>query len=363
MIYMYPALLLDLLFGDPRVAFHPVRLIGALAKRCERSARPAGSDGPADRQRVVDRKRVAGARASAQAGRRAVLAGGVAWACVAGTVAATAVFALILALFLHPLAALAAGSIALASSVAVRDLGAHGRRVLAAVENDDVHQARTQVGMMVSRETSGLTREGAIRATVESVAENLSDGVVAPLFYALILGPAGALLYRAINTLDAMWGYRNERYEYFGRVAARADDAANAVPARLTAILIVIFCPVVGGSPRRAWRVVSRDARLSRSPNAGFPEAAAAGATGVRLGGSATYFGEVREQPSLGSEFREAKVADLRKVLTLALAVSYGPPLAALLSSTVTAAITGGTLFPTIAEGALLFGLAGVLLG
>jgi adenosylcobinamide-phosphate synthase len=154
--------------------------------------------------------------------------------------------------------------------------------------------------MIVGRDTGELGESEIWRGAVETVAENTSDGVVAPLFFLMLGGPLLALAYKAVNTLDSMVGYKNERYLRFGWAAARLDDLLNLVPARLTGILMVLAAPFAGLSSRGAWRIMRRDGRNHSSPNSGIPEAAAAGALGVRLGGANRYFGRTVEKPNIG---------------------------------------------------------------
>jgi adenosylcobinamide-phosphate synthase len=181
----------------------------------------------------------------------------------------------------------------------------------------DVGSARARLPHLCARDPSGLDVDGLARATVESLAENTSDAVVAPLLWGAVGGVPGLLGYRAVNTLDAMIGYRSPRYLRFGRVAARLDDAANYVPARVTGLLTVLAAPTVGGSPIAAWRVLRRDGGRHPSPNAGRPEAAAAGALGVRLGGINVYAGHVEQRPGLGEGGRAPQAGDVRRAVRL----------------------------------------------
>ena len=166
---------------------------------------------------------------------------------------------------------------------------------------------RRQVGRIVGRDTSELTDQEVRKAALETLAENLSDGVIAPLFWLLLLGVPGMMTYKMINTLDSMIGYRTERYRQFGTVAARIDDVANYIPARLTAILMII----VAGKPR-LWRFVCRYGSQHASPNSGWPEAALAGILHCRFGGTHTYFGETIEKPYIGENERTITSADMR---------------------------------------------------
>jgi adenosylcobinamide-phosphate synthase len=189
--------------------------------------------------------------------------------------------------------------------LARRSLKEHAAAVLTPLRLRDLSTARIMLARIVSRETADLPEREIIRGTVESVAESSSDGVVAPLFYLAVGGVPLALAYKAISTLDSRMGYRNERYEYLGKVAARLDDVANFLPARLTALAVVGAAWGLQhvGQPfdsAAAWRVTWRDGNKHASPNAGYPEAAFAGALGVQLGGPSRYFGATVEKPTLG---------------------------------------------------------------
>lgn len=185
----------------------------------------------------------------------------------------------------------------------------------------DVDGARLRVTHLCGRDPGELDLAGLARATVESVAENTSDAVVAPLFWGAVFGAPGLLTYRAVNTLDAMVGHRSERYAKFGWAAARADDVANLVPARVTAALTVVLAPVVGGRPRAALRAWRRDGRKHPSPNAGPVEAAFAGALGRTLGGPLAYAGQVEDRPLLG-DGPAPGVDDVVRAAQLSMAVS-----------------------------------------
>jgi adenosylcobinamide-phosphate synthase len=185
------------------------------------------------------------------------------------------------------------------------------------LEGGDLPAARQRLTHLCARDPSGLDGVGLARATVESLAENTSDAVVAPLLWGAVAGVPGLLGYRAVNTLDAMVGYTSPRYLLFGRVAARLDDVVNLVPARVTGALTVLAAPAVGGSTARAWTVLRRDGGRHPSPNAGRPEAAAAGALGVRLGGTNVYGGHVERRPDLGEGGRAPRVEDVRRAVRL----------------------------------------------
>jgi len=210
--------------------------------------------------------------------------------------------------------------------LAVRNLDQESNKVIAALREGDLHRARTLVGCLVGRDTGHLSDKDVTRAVFETVAENMSDAIVAPLFYLAILGVPGMVAYKAVNTMDSMVGYKNDRYLRFGWAAARLDDIANYIPARITAGLIVLMAALVRLRWRAAIRVVWRDAHLQPSPNAGYPEAALAGALGVRLGGLNYYFGHPVQKPFLGDpleDLRWNKFSHVRLLLYLVAACSY----------------------------------------
>ncbi|MCW3478494.1 adenosylcobinamide-phosphate synthase CbiB [Neisseriaceae bacterium JH1-16] len=180
-------------------------------------------------------------------------------------------------------------------AIGAKSLTQHAEAVVDALKGNDLSLARRRVGMIVSRDTSQLTEQDVSRATIESVLENGSDAIFATVFWFLVLGAPGAVLYRLANTLDAMWGYKNERYLHFGWAAARFDDAMNYIPARLTALTYALL-----GNLRDGWRCWREQAPTWYSPNAGPVMAAGAGALGVELGGAASYHGSVKQRPVLG---------------------------------------------------------------
>jgi len=280
------ALILDLLLGDPRRLPHPVvgigRLISALEGILRRLVRDELSGG-------------------------AVLLVG-----VVGTTWLLPFFALKGAYAVHPFLGFSAAAWLSYTCLAARSLHAESKLVADRLSAGDLDGARYYLSRIVGRDTDGLTEHEMWRALVETVAENTSDGVIAPLFYLMLGGPALGLAYKAVNTLDSMVGYRNERYLLFGRASARFDDLANWIPARLTGLLVVAAAPLVGLSARGAFRIMLRDRGNHSSPNSGFPEAAAAGALGVRLGGTNRYFGKPVEKPTIGDPQRELSLDSYR---------------------------------------------------
>ena len=213
--------------------------------------------------------------------------------------------------FARPLSVMIFSAILIFYCLAGTTLSKEVRMVFEAADRS-LYDGRRQVGRIVGRDTSELTDQEVRKAALETLAENLSDGVIAPLFWLLLLGVPGMMTYKMINTLDSMIGYRTERYRLFGTVAARIDDVANYIPARLTAILMII----VTGKPR-LWRFVCRYGSQHASPNSGWPEAALAGILHCRFGGTHTYFGETIEKPYIGENERTITSADMRRAIAV----------------------------------------------
>jgi adenosylcobinamide-phosphate synthase len=186
------------------------------------------------------------------------------------------------------------------TTIATRSLDQESRKVAKALQEGNIQKARQSLSQLVSRDTGSLDEKGIIRALLETVSENLSDGIVAPLLFLALGGPVLAIAYKAVNTMDSMVGYQNERYRHFGWVAARADDWSNWIPSRICTLLIALAAACMRLDWRKSLLVARRDARKMKSPNAGYPEGAAAGALGIQLGGSSVYFGQVVTKPTLG---------------------------------------------------------------
>ncbi len=196
--------------------------------------------------------------------------------------------------------------------LAAKSLKKESMKVYESLRTGNVEQARHDVSMIVGRDTEKLTEEGIIRAAVETVAENTSDGVIAPLFYMIMGGGWLAMAYKAVNTMDSMVGYRNEKYLYFGCAAARTDDVVNFIPARLSAMLMIVSSVFLGLDYRNAVRIFKRDRYQHKSPNSAQTESVCAGALGVRLAGDAWYFGELCQKPYIGDAVRDIRTEDIR---------------------------------------------------
>ncbi|UTG92305.1 adenosylcobinamide-phosphate synthase CbiB [Geobacter sulfurreducens] len=273
-LLVFAALVLDWLLGDPRWLPHPVVAVGRLVTALERQLR-----------RLVTNERAAGVILLVLT---VGITGGTAWLLVLG------------AGLVHPVAGFAVEALLGWTCLAARSLHGESRLVADALAAGDLAEARFFLSRIVGRDTAELTEPEIWRGVVETVAENTSDGVIAPLFWFMIGGAPLALAYKAVNTLDSMVGYKNERYLHFGWASARFDDLANLLPARITGLLMVLVAPLAGLSGPGAWRIMRRDRRNHSSPNAGIPEAAAAGALGVRLGGMNVYFGRPVAKPTIG---------------------------------------------------------------
>ena len=208
-------------------------------------------------------------------------------------------------------------------ALAVKDLRVEAMRVKTALESAGLDAARRAVSRIVGRDTENLSAEGVACAAVETVAENFSDGVIAPLFWMLLGGAPLSLCYKAVNTMDSMLGYKNERYLYFGRAPAKLDDAANYLPARLAALLLIAAAWLLGEDAASALRVWKRDRRKHASPNSAQCEAALAGALGLRLCGPARYFGMLHEKPWIGDARREIVPDDIRRACRLEYAGAF----------------------------------------
>ena len=214
---------------------------------------------------------------------------------------------------LHPLLGLAVQMFWCGQALAAKGLMQESMNVHRELTKPDLPAARIAVSRIVGRDTQALTAEGVTKAAVETVAENASDGVIAPLLYMLLGGAPLALTYKAINTMDSMVGYKNTQYLYFGRAAAKLDDVANYLPSRIAALLWVAAAAQTGNDARNAWRIWRRDRRNHASPNSAQTESACAGALNVQLAGPAYYFGEYYPKPTIGDAVRPIEPEDIRR--------------------------------------------------
>ena len=280
---------LDALFGDPAWLPHPVVYMGKAISRLEKFLRPRLPKTP-----------------------QGELLGGaiVAFCLPVGTFLLTGLVCWGAAR-LHPLLGLAVQICWCGQALAARGLVQESTNVYKELKKPDLPGARKAVSRIVGRDTAGLTAEGVTKAAVETVAENASDGVIAPLLYMLIGGAPLALTYKAINTMDSMLGYKNEKYLYFGRVPAKLDDVANYIPSRLAGLLWVAAAAFTHNDAKGAWKIWRRDRRNHASPNSAQTESACAGALGVQLAGPAYYFGQYYPKLTIGDALRPIEPEDI----------------------------------------------------
>lgn len=286
--------LLDLCLGDPHSMPHPVRALGNLIVWLEKYLRPAG-------------KKHATERGERRAGVLFVclvllvtgsVAGGILWISHLGGIWIQTVVEAVMTYYL----------------LAARSLRDESMAVCRKLEAGEIEEARYAVSMIVGRDTKPLSEAGIARAAVETVAENASDGVIAPLFYLAIGGPLLGWLYKAVNTMDSMVGYKNDRYLHFGRAAAKLDDLVNLIPSRLAALLLIVSAYLLRYDGKNAYRIWRRDRRNHKSPNSAQTESACAGALGLRLAGDAWYFGKLVPKPYIGDEIHPIEPQDIRRV-------------------------------------------------
>lgn len=211
----------------------------------------------------------------------------------------------------HPVLGFAVELLWCMQALAATGLAQESTNVYRELVKGDLPAARRAVSRIVGRDTQALTSEGVTKAAVETVAENASDGVIAPLFYMMLGGAPLALTYKAVNTMDSMVGYKNEKYLHFGRAAAKLDDGANYLPSRIAALLWIAAAALTGNDAAGAWRIWKRDRRNHASPNSAQTESACAGALGVQLAGPATYFGKYYDKPTLGDATRPIEPEDI----------------------------------------------------
>ena len=281
--------IIDFFVGDPHAIPHPVVAIGKLISFLDKKLRLGNSD------------------------RRDILRGTWTVLITASVSAAIPAFVLLVLWRIHPAAYLAVSSIMCAQIIAARELVRECAKVEKALEDDDITEARRAVSYVVGRDTEALDREGICRAAVETVAENGSDGVIAPLFWMFLFGAPGGFFYKAVNTMDSMLGYKNDKYLYFGRAAARTDDVVNFIPSRISAILMIISCPLCHLDGRNAFRIFCRDRLKHTSPNAAQTESVFAGALNVHLNGPAFYGGVLHKKEYLGDDIHPIEPGDIKR--------------------------------------------------
>ena len=282
----------DLIFGDPRWLYHPVRLIGnliALLEKLIRKIMPVSKAGE--------------------------LAGGFITVVLVLLLCGIVPWVLLNLVFgLNVVAGVILEAFMCYQLLAVKSLKDESMKVYDALTGNTIEDARKAVSMIVGRDTQNLDQKGVAKAAIETVAENFSDGVIAPMFYMFIGGPVLMYIYKGINTMDSMLGYKNDKYIYFGRCAAKLDDAANFIPSRLAALLLIAAAYIGGFNGKGAVKIFKRDRFNHASPNSAQTESAAAGALDIQLAGNAYYFGKLYEKPTLGDSVKEPEAEDIKRV-------------------------------------------------
>ena len=300
------AYIVDLIIGDPRWFPHPVVIIGKFINYLTNKILITPSPLKGNRGRFPDEKK-----------------GGIilwfavvipvyfiTWGAVEGCLLINHLFGMIVAILLASL------------TLATRSLFDESRVVLNALNRGNIEEARKNLSMIVGRDTENLSEEEILRAVIETVSENLSDGIIAPMLYLAIGGVPLAMTYKAVNTLDSMVGYKNEQYGDIGCFSAKMDDIWNWIPARLTGLIIVIVSFILKFNWRNSWKIMQRDGRNHSSPNSGIPEAAVAGSLAIQLGGKIQYFGELTNKPTIGDRIKETDRADVKKAWVIMFASS-----------------------------------------
>lgn len=294
-IAFFLGFVLDLLFGDPHWMPHPIRLIGNLIARLDRCLLR-------DMQKRENKKEF--------------------WkGCLLVFLVLSAVGGVSALLFfgsyaIHPYLGVCLEAVMTYQILAAKCLRVESMKVYECLKRDDLEDARYAVSMIVGRDTDNLNKEGVAKAAIETVAENTSDGVIAPMLYVALGGPVCGFLYKAVNTMDSMIGYKNERYQYLGRAAAKLDDVVNFLPARISAYLMILAA-FLGGrrfSAKDAYYIYKRDRYNHASPNSAQTESVCAGALGIRLAGDAVYFGKTVKKPYIGDAKRNVACEDIRAV-------------------------------------------------
>ncbi|MCF0149291.1 MAG: cobalamin biosynthesis protein [Clostridium sp.] len=293
--------ILDLLIGDPQNPYHPIRFIGNLCSTLEKVFRKI----------LKNYLKIAGL---------------LTW--IFSVVIVYIISAIILKITFNIsyILGIIISGIMIYFTISAKALKVEGLKVIKLLLKDDIEAARKQLSYIVGRDTASLDKEGILRAVVETIAENMSDGVVAPILYAGLFGAPFAFVYKAVNTMDSMFGYKNDKYRDFGFFPAKLDDIFNYIPARITGYLIIIAVFILKLDYKNSYKIYSRDKNNHSSPNSAHPEAAVAGALGLKLGGANYYFGKLVEKPTIGEEINIIDFKDVyntNKILYLVATMSY----------------------------------------
>lgn len=306
--------ILDQIIGDPYNIPHPIRLIGNFISFLDRKfmGLKDGANSDANGKKT---------RNSGREFSRGIIL------CVlvlAATLIVT-IFVTFLAYRIHIVLGIIVEAILTCYILAAKSLRVESMKVYYALRDQSLDDARYAVSMIVGRDTDVLDATGVSKAAVETVAENTSDGVIAPLIYTFIGGPVLGMLYKAVNTMDSMVGYHNDRYEYFGKAAAKVDDVFNFIPSRISALFMILAAFTLGKdfSGKRAYKIWRRDRFNHKSPNSAQTESASAGALGIKLAGDASYFGKIVSKPYIGDDIRPVEIEDIRRVNKLMYVATY----------------------------------------
>lgn len=286
---------LDFIIGDPNLSFHPIRLIGKLIEKSEAVLRKIFPD--------------------TQVGLEA--AGLALTVIVCLTAAVTAGIIILGAYKINMAFGMCIEAVICCFMLAAKSLKTESMRVYKKLEENDLEGARGTVSMIVGRDTEDLDKTGIIKAAVETVAENLSDGVVAPIIYMLLGGGVLGVLYKAVNTMDSMVGYKNDRYKYFGLCAARLDDIVNFIPSRVSALMMILAAFILKKDYKNAVRIFKRDRLKHASPNSAQTESVCAGALRIKLAGDAYYFGKLYKKPYIGDALEKITIDKIKEANSL----------------------------------------------
>ena len=283
--------LLDLILGDPYWLWHPIRGIGNLISVTEKLLR-----------RIFPKTK-----------QGELLAGVLLVILVVGISAGIPTVLLVLVFRWNRYAGILLEAIMCYQLLATKSLKVESMKVHNALQAGDLEGGRKAVSMIVGRDTKPLSKEGIVKAAVETVAENTSDGSIAPIIFMAIGGPILGFCYKAVNTMDSMVGYKNDKYLYFGRAAAKLDDLVNYIPARISAYLMIVAAAIRGLPAKKAWSIYRRDRYNHASPNSAHTEAVTAGALEIQLAGDAYYFGKLYPKKTIGDNIRPVEIADIKK--------------------------------------------------
>ncbi|WZL71782.1 adenosylcobinamide-phosphate synthase CbiB [Clostridiaceae bacterium 35-E11] len=291
---MIIAYMADRIFGDPYWLPHPIRFIGSAIKKTESFLRKYATN-------AVQEKNM----------------GMLLTFIIVGSTYLITFLLIQGGKWIHPYIGYGIAAFLTFQILAAKSLDMESRKVFYQLEKKNIVEARRYLSYIVGRDTNTLDEKEIIRGTVETVAESTSDGIIAPLFYICLGGAPLGMAYKAINTLDSMVGYKNEQYMHFGWASAKLDDLANYVPARLTALFMVIAAFVKKYDWKNSIRIIQRDRRNHKSPNCGYPESAAAGALSIQIGGTNTYFGQKVYKPTIGEPLKPLEKEDIDRAIQL----------------------------------------------